>query len=65
MQALLDELRRSYPVGADVRVVCQSNHPKALPGKVIDYHPGNRAGWLRVELQGGHKTSVPYTAVIA
>lgn len=63
-KALLDELCRAYPVGREVQVRCQSNHPRALPATVIGHHPRGRCGELRVRLNTGYETTVHYTAVV-
>lgn len=63
-QALLDELRHVYPVGAAVMVRCQSNHQRALQATVIGHHPRGKCGEVRVRLAGGHETTVHYTAIV-
>jgi hypothetical protein len=63
-KALLAELARVYPLGAEIQVRCQSNHPRAMPASVIGHHPRGRCGELRVRLAGGHETTVHYTAVV-
>lgn len=63
-KALLDALAQAYPIGAEVQVRCQSNHPRALPACVIGHHPRGKCGELRVRLHTGHETTVHYTAVV-
>ena len=69
--ALLAEMRRTYPIGARLRVRLQRNHATSTEVEVIGHlrtcGGGKHFGCLRVRIldDWGFETSVPWRAVLA